>query len=208
MKKVFTILLLTIFLGDVFSIFSYAENEALNKNDFVNITDYIPDIYVDLKYSTTDNFTGKRIYDFSEAYLRRGTAEKLKQVYQAVSADGYSLKIWDAFRPPASQYVLWETCPDSRYVANPNTGFSNHSRGNTVDITLINADGSELELPSGFDDFSIRADRDYSDCTEEAVKNARYLEQIMSEYGFQPYFGEWWHFCDSDNYKIDFTELQ
>lgn len=174
-----------------------------DKNEFVNVKTYIPGIYVDLKYATTDNFTGKRIYDFSEAHLRYGTVEKLKKVYQAAAADGYSLKIWDAFRPAASQFALWEIYPDSRYVANPNTGFSKHSRGNTLDITLVKADGTEVEMPSGFDEFSLKADRDYSDCTEAARKHAEYLEGIMAVNGFKAYSGEWWHFSDSDVYPVE-----
>lgn len=174
-----------------------------DKNDFVNVKKYIPGIYVDLKYSTTDNFTGNCVYDFSEAYLRYGTVEKLRKVYQAVAADGYSLKIWDAFRPVVSQFKLWEIYPDSRYVANPNTGFSKHSRGNTIDITLVKADGSEVEMPSAFDEFSVLADRDYSDCTETAKRNAAYLENMMITYGFKAYFGEWWHFSDADDYPVE-----
>lgn len=174
-----------------------------DKNDFVKVVEYIPGIYVDLKYAATDNFTGKQIYDFSEAYLRYGTVEKLREVYQAAAADGYSLKIWDAFRPIASQFVLWEIYPDSRYVANPNTGFSKHSRGNTVDITLVMADGTEVEMPSAFDEFSSQADRDYGDCTETARQNAVYLENVMTANGFNAYFGEWWHFSDSDVYPVE-----
>ena len=66
-----------------------------------------------------------------------------------------------------AQFKLWELCPNSKYVANPNKGFSSHSRGNTVDITLIKADGGEVQMPTGFDDFSLKADRDYTDCPEE-----------------------------------------
>ena len=64
------------------------------------------------------------------------------------------LKIWDAFRPTYAQFVLWDICPDSIYVANPNEGFSSHSRGNTVDITIVDVNGDELVMPTAFDDCS------------------------------------------------------
>lgn len=90
--------------------------------DFVRVGDYIPDIVVELKYATADNFTGQVIYDFSDAYLRYGTVKKLMNVQQALREQGLSLKIWDGFRPPAAQFRLWEICPDPTYVADPNNG--------------------------------------------------------------------------------------
>lgn len=171
--------------------------------DFVRAADYLLGIEVDLKYATEDNFTGSVIYDFSDAYLRYGTVKKLQSVLDELSADGYSLKIWDAFRPTQAQFRLWEICPNPVYVSNPNKGFSSHSRGNTLDVTLIKADGSEVEMPTGFDDFSALADRDYSDVPAAAAANARYLETVMAEHGFKPYQGEWWHFSDTDAYDVD-----
>lgn len=120
-----------------------------------------------------------------------------------LAEQGYGLKIWDAFRPPAAQFVMWEICPDGNYVADPNRGFSSHSRGNTVDLTLIAADGMEAVMPTGFDDFSPKADRDYSDVDPEAATNALILENAMTAAGFKPYFGEWWHFSDTDSYDVD-----
>lgn len=169
---------------------------------FVLVTDYIPEIQVELKYATDDNFTNTVIYDFSDAYLRYGTVKKLAAAEKIVSADGYTLKIWDAFRPTDAQYKLWEICPDPVYVSNPNNGFSSHSRGNTVDVTLVYTDGSPVEMPTGFDDFSAKADRDYTDVPESAAEHASYLESVMESCGFKPYSGEWWHFSDTDSYDV------
>ena len=172
-------------------------------DQFVRVDDYIPSIITDLKYATTDNFTGEVIYSFTNAYLRYGTVRKLQMAQQKLQEEGYCLKIWDAFRPVSAQFRLWEICPDSTYVANPYTGYSSHSRGNTVDISLLNADGSEVPMPTGFDDFSKKADRDYSDCTDEEAGNAKKLESVMAECGFKPYFGEWWHISDQTAYDVD-----
>ena len=174
------------------------ENEA-----FVRVRDYIPEITVDLRYATADNFTGQVIYTFSDAYLRYGTVKKLAAAQETLVEQGYGLKIWDAFRPVSAQFALWDICPDGRYVANPNKGFSSHSRGNTVDLTLVTSDGEDVSMPTGFDDFSAKADRDYSDVEEEAAINALLLEETMIEAGFKPYSSEWWHFSDTDSYEVE-----
>ena len=172
-------------------------------SEFVCVREYIPSIFVELVYGSAGNFTGQQIYSFSDAWLRYGTVRKLAAVCEELEKNGLYLKIWDGFRPVSSQFILWEVYPDSNFVANPNQGFSAHSRGNTVDVTLVDAQGSELEMPTGFDDFSSRADRDYSDCTDTAANNTRLLESVMEKYGFQGYWGEWWHYTDTDSYDVE-----
>ena len=171
--------------------------------DFVRVQEYLPDILVDLKYAGAENFTGQAVYDFTDAYLRYGTVQKLSSALDILMDQGYTLLIWDAFRPTQAQFRLWEICPDPVYVANPETGFSSHSRGNTVDLTLAALDGEPVEMPTDFDDFSPLADRDYSDVPASAAANAQLLEDVLTAYGFQPYTGEWWHFSDLDNYPVE-----
>ena len=171
-------------------------------DELVRITDYVPTIFVDLKYATSDNFTGVVIYDFTEPYLRYGTVKKLAEAQDKLSEQDCSLKIWDAYRPTNAQFNLWEVCPDPAYVADPNTGFSNHSRGNTVDVTLVLSNGDKIEMPTGFDDFSMLADRDYSDVPDAARENVAILENAMSSCGFDCYFGEWWHYSDATSYPV------
>lgn len=170
--------------------------------DFVLVSDYIPNIVIDLKYASTDNFTGQVIYESDEAYLRYGTVKKLILVQEELEKQGLSLKLWDGYRPLAAQWKLWDICPNANYVSDPNKGFSSHSRGNTVDVTLVDEGGVELEMPTGFDDFTKRADRDYSDCTTEQKRNARMLEELMIQYGFKPYAKEWWHYSDTVKYDV------
>lgn len=170
---------------------------------FVAVKDYIPDILVELKYATSDNFTGQSVYGFQGVYLRYGTVKKLMAVQQELRELGLRLKIWDGFRPVSAQRTLWDICPDPNYVSHPETGNRSHCRGNTVDITLTDASGYALEMPTGFDDFSERADRDYSDCSEEAAYNAELLEEIMEAYGFTGYGKEWWHFSDNTDYPVE-----
>lgn len=171
--------------------------------DFVRVRDYLPEVLQQLPYATADNFTGRRIYDFSEVFLRYGTVKKLRSVCEELAEQGLNLKIWDGFRPVSAQFKLWEVCPDDTYVADPNQGFSGHSRGNTVDVTLVDMDGSEIEMPTGFDDFTAKADRDYSDVPEVPAANAILLQNTMEKYGFTGYFGEWWHFRDTVAYPVE-----
>lgn len=175
-------------------------------SELVCVTDYIPDLCVELRYSTPNNFTGQTIYDFTDAWLRYGTVKKLMTVQNALKGSGYGLKIWDAYRPSEAQFKLWGVVPDATWVANPYTGHSSHSNGGTVDLTMVYLDGTPLEMPTDFDEFSPQADRDYSDVSDEARGNAEFLEQAMSAAGFTGYSGEWWHFSDTDSYPFDDLE--
>lgn len=175
-------------------------------DEYVLVKKYIPDIYVELRYATENNFTGVKIYDFTEAYLRYRTVKKLAQVQKELKQQGYSLKIWDAYRPFEAQQKLWEVYPDPNYVANPANGMKNHNLGGTVDITMVAADGSIIPMPTEFDDFSLKADRNYSDIEdEEAVNNVLILQNTMENNGFTGYQGEWWDYSDTVEYEaVDF----
>ena len=172
--------------------------------DFVRIIDHIPTARVERAYATVNNFTGCQIYDFTDAYLRYGTVRKLMKVSEALADQGIGLIIWDGFRPVAAQAKLWEIFPDPSFVSHPVTGKRTHSRGNTVDISIYDLEtGEDLLVPTGYDNFTAYADRDYSDCSDDAAANARLLEQTMEKYGFTPYFAEWWHFTDTVDYPVD-----
>ncbi len=171
--------------------------------DFVRVRDYIPDIVVELKYATSGNFTGTVIYDFTDVYLRYSTVVKLMDVQAELREQGLKLKIWDAFRPLDAQQKLWNAKPDPNFVSNPQTGTNSHSRGNTLDVTLVDKNDKELEMPTGFDDFTTYADRDYSDCTDSAAKNATILQDAMTKHGFKGLQSEWWHFSEDVDYPIE-----
>lgn len=175
-------------------------------DEYVIVKKYIPDIYVELMYVTENNFTGVKIYDFTDAYLRYGTVKKLANVQKELKEQGYSLKIWDAYRPFEAQQKLWEVYPDPNYVANPANGMKKHNLGGTVDITMVAADGSIIPMPTEFDDFSLKADRNYSDIdNEEAVNNVMILQNTMENNGFTGYQGEWWDYSDTVEYEaVDF----
>lgn len=166
------------------------------KNKFINVHHLDTTILIELKYSTIHNFTGKIIYPFNQAILRESTAQKLANANTIVKKQGYLIKIWDAYRPLAAQQILWDNYPDEDFVAKPNPHkIKGHQLGATVDITLCNLDGTDLQMQSTFDDFSERASRAFKrDQTQE--KYYQILDSAMQEAGFIGYEHEWWHYSD------------
>jgi len=184
-----------------------------NYCDLVEIPQINPNIKLDIRYATTNNFTGKVVYPSSRCYLRRAVAEKLDKVQRELEELGLGLKIFDGYRPLSVQRKFWEICPDPRYVADPAKG-SKHNRGSAVDVTLIDrATGKELVMPSEFDDFTEKAHRDYAKMAPEGARYCKLLELIMVKHGFIPLPTEWWHFDDInwENYDLldkDFDQLE
>lgn len=163
------------------------------KADLVLVKTVIPDCILDIRYATTNNFTGKVIYTSDACYLLEPALHALQQAADLFRTLGYRIKIWDAYRPRRAQYVLWDIVPDPRYVADPVKG-SNHNRGCAVDITLVDKEGIELDMGTEFDDFTPRAHRDAQDVCQEALKNRKILETVMYQSGFTGEPTEWWHF--------------
>ncbi len=179
------------------------EAEENSQNEFVLLDAYVPFLAVDLRYATDRNVFGEKVYENSFALLRKGTADKLRKAQLDFLKRGYRLKVWDAYRPLQAQFKLWEICPDPNFVADPHQGYSKHSRGCAVDVTLLDRFGVEIPMPSAFDDFSPQADRSYDDVDEIEALNARLLEEIMLKHGFRSIRTEWWHFEDLDKDQYD-----
>ena len=172
--------------------------------DLVDVQKTIPGIVLDIRYATTNNFTGQQLYPFSKCYLRRASAEKLGAAQAELATMGYGLKIFDGYRPLSVQWKMWEVFPQPGYVADPRKG-SRHNRGAAVDVTLIRlADGTELPMPTPYDDFSEKAHRKFSNLPADVIQNRELLEQVLTRHGFVGLYTEWWHFDDKDwrNYPI------
>ncbi len=174
------------------------------KKDMVRLDLAVKDVVIDLKYATSDNITGKPVYDSKTAYLRKGTADKLKEANSIVMEQGYRIKVWDAYRSQKSHEILFETTKNSYYFMDTKIG-SNHTRGAAVDVTLVDGEGNEVDMPSKFDEMSKKAHRTYELATPEQKKNALLLENAMKKAGFIPLQNEWWHFDDSEYKGYDFV---
>ena len=183
-------------------------NTHLSQQDLtmVNLQEFIPSLQIEMRYAGDNNIVGRPIYTRSQAFLRLGTAQKLKKAQEEFLRCGYSLKVWDAYRPPQAQFELWDKFPDARFLINPHTGYSHHSHGTAVDVTLVDKHGNELDMPSDFDDFTGKADRDYQDLSVDQTNNALLLEMVMQEHGFDSIFYEWWHFIDHDRAYYDVVQ--
>lgn len=185
-----------------------------SQGDLVRLLDLDEDFIVDLKYSTADNFTNNVIYTSNECYIHKNTAELLIKAKNKFKADGYRVKVWDAYRPISAQRKFWEVMPNPDFVACPpevNTNKkprTNHLNGLCVDITLTDMDGNELEMPSEFDDFSEKASLNCPDISAEGRKNAEYMKQVMESVGFEGYSMEWWHFYDRKTPSTAFLDFQ
>jgi len=131
----------------------------------------------------------------------------LQNAQKQLESLGYTIQIWDAFRPFEAQIALWNAYPNGNYVANPQKGYTSHNLGNTVDITIVKINGTEVNMPTAFDDFTAKANRDYSDVSAEQADHAILLETIMTNCGFKGYSNEWWHYEDVDLYEPDETFL-
>jgi D-alanyl-D-alanine dipeptidase len=170
----------------------------------VDISKVNSDIVIDMRYATENNFTNTVVYGDNVCYALPNVAAKLSNVQKALEEKGLGLKVYDCFRPKSAQQKFWDLVPDEKYVSNPAKG-SRHTRGTTVDVTLVDKDGNELEMPSEFDDFTEKAHRTYKDCSEKAKENSQLLEDLMVKEGFEPLPTEWWHF-DLEGWR-DYSEI-
>ncbi len=169
--------------------------------DLIDIASVDGSIRIDIRYATKNNFTGVAFYPVARCLLRPDAAERVGRVQKALAARGLGLVMWDCYRPFSVQRRLWKIVPDSRYVAEPVAAAdgtpvegSKHNRGAAVDVTLVGADGSAVEMPTEYDDFSPRAHRGDDQGPAAARRNAELLEQAMVAEGFEPLPTEWWHF--------------
>ena len=161
--------------------------------ELVDLAEIAPSFVIDNRYATTDNVTGIRLYPANTIYLERSAAERLARVQASLRGRGLGLKVFDGYRPLAIQKALWKVKPDPRYVADPAKG-SRHNRGSAVDITLVDAEGRELPMPSGFDEFSERSHLAFMDAAGDLLSNRETLQKAMRAEGFLPLATEWWHF--------------
>lgn len=183
------------------------EEEPIEIKGLIELLKLDNSFVMDLRYATENNFTGKVIYKDDKCLIHKDTAQKLIAANNEFKSLGYSIKIFDAYRPHSAQKILWNAASDKSYVASPKNG-SIHNRGAAVDITLVDAEGKELPMPSGYDEFTERAHLDYSDCPKEQIDNRELLGRIMKKHGFRRISHEWWHFEDTNAKSYPILDIQ
>lgn len=219
-RKIIKIVLATVLTGWFLHpqiIFSFDKETEVkipykHKTGLVDVKKVIPDIILDIRYATTNNFTKQVLYPSAECYLLEEVAIKLKQVEEDLKKYGYRLKIFDGYRPLSIQWKMWKIVPNPNFIADPRKG-SNHNKGCAVDVELVDMDGKDVEMPTEFDNFTKRANPKYMNLKTEVIKRRRILTDTMIKHGFTQSTTEWWHF----NYKpllhkplldIPFAQLQ
>ncbi|RYD86686.1 MAG: peptidase M15 [Sphingobacteriales bacterium] len=175
----------------------------------VELHSLAPEIMYDLRYASKNNFTGHVLYkQASKTFLRLAPARALALVQANLQAEGLGLKIFDAYRPHAATRLMWDLVHDERYVANPAKG-SGHNRGLAVDLTLIDLhSGKELDMGTGFDNFTDSAHSDFKNLPIDVLDNRRLLRNAMERAGFTVLPTEWWHFYWPNNRNYDVLDLK
>jgi D-alanyl-D-alanine dipeptidase len=168
---------------------------ALAADPLVDARSLVPDAVLDMRYASDANFTGRALYPFPAAFLRRSTALKLAKAAAALRAHGRRLVLYDAYRPLAVQKELWAVKPDRRFVADPARG-SIHNRGGAVDVGLADETGKPVIMPCAFDEFGPKAAHGALGVPAAAAAEARFLKTAMEDAGFSSLKEEWWHYQD------------
>lgn len=162
--------------------------------ELIDIKKAIPDITLDIRYATTNNFMKEVMYPEARAFARKPVVAQLKKIQAALRKQGYGLKIYDAYRPYAITVAFYEKASNKNFVANPAKG-SKHNRGCAVDLTLIDYQSKEeINMPTPYDSFSPAAAADYKNLTPQVIRNREFLIKTMQAHGFRVLSNEWWHF--------------
>ncbi len=174
--------------------------EGLESPDLVELAPMDATIKLDIRYATTNNFLGTKIYDEPRAFLQRPAAQALLRAHRTLAKQGYGVLIHDAYRPWHVTKIFWDATPEDKhtFVANPAHG-SRHNRGCAVDLTLYDLEsGAVIEMPSAYDEMSDRARPSYTGGTAEQRRTRDVLRAAMEAEGFVVYEVEWWHFDYKD----------
>ncbi|MEZ4943098.1 MAG: D-alanyl-D-alanine dipeptidase [Saprospiraceae bacterium] len=160
---------------------------------FVDLQELDPSIRLEIRYATTDNFTESKIYDCPRCFLRPEAAQAVVKAHRMLQRQGLGLKMFDCYRPQPYQQRLWDKVPDADYVTPPEKG-SMHSRGAAVDLTIVDAQGRELDMGTAYDFFGPQAHTTYYQLPAQVLKNRQLLRRVMEDVGLRGIRTEWWHF--------------
>lgn|SRR5690606_28421351 len=178
-----------------FLVLSQAQPTEINNKDSL--------FQFDIRYATSDNFLNEVLYECAKCYLFPEVAEALTNAAYFFCDRGYTIKLFDCYRPVSVQKKMWEKMPNRIYVANPALG-SMHNRGAAVDLTLVTHDGTPLDMGSDYDFFGRASHTDNYNFPEEILANRKLLRDGMEQFGFSVIQSEWWHF---NYYKLGSSPL-
>ena len=176
-------------------------------NELVEIKKAIPNIKLDIRYATKNNFMKQVMYKQARAFARKPVVESLKKIQRELNKKGYGLKIFDGYRPYAITVEFYKKASDKNFVANPAKG-SKHNRGCAVDLTLIDLKtGKEVAMATPYDSFSAAAAANYEPVSAEVKKNRDLLIATMKKYQLNVLDNEWWHYDFSGWQQYDLMDV-
>jgi D-alanyl-D-alanine dipeptidase len=164
-----------------------------DKPQLLHITPETHGVDIDLVYATDRNLTGKPIYREAHCLLLAPAEAGLRTAVDIAASVGMKLRIFDAYRPPQAQQVLWDFLPDPTYIAELGRG-SNHSRGTAIDLTLLDSNGEEIDMGTAFDAMTIESEHFHHGLPQQVQRNRLLLLGIMYAAGFAHIKSEWWHY--------------
>jgi D-alanyl-D-alanine dipeptidase len=159
----------------------------------LHVTPETHHVHIDLVYATDRNFTGRPIYKAQHCLLLEPAEAALRRAVGIARSFGMTLKIFDAYRPPQAQKVLWDFLPDPNFIAELGRG-SNHSRGTAVDLTLVDEHGNDLDMGTGFDAMVPESGHFHAGLPIYVQRNRTLLLGVMHGAGFTHIASEWWHY--------------
>ncbi|MDT9600358.1 M15 family metallopeptidase [Sphingosinicella rhizophila] len=186
-----------------------AEPRPERDEELVDLSTLVPNIKVETRYASTNNFLGLPVYEVPGAFLQKPAAEALVEVARALEPLGYGIKVLDGYRPWHVTKMFWDATPETShmFVADPSQG-SRHNRGSAIDMTMYRLDtGEEVEMPGRYDEMSLRSYADYKGGTTRQRKERDILRREMEKQGFKVYPEEWWHFDHQDWQKYGILNL-
>ena len=212
-KILYAVIIFCFFIFSQFG-YCYAQLSPTDSSSFVVLDDTLPEIMVEMRYYTNYNFTGDKIRGYEEpvALVTKETAAALQGVLKELAPLGYTLKVYDAYRPQMAvdHFVEWarnindtrmksyfypEESKENLFAHGYIASRSGHSRGSTVDVTLYDVrNDRDVDMGGTFDYFGYRSHPDYPNLTEQQKKNRNLLRGVMLNHGFRGIDTEWWHF--------------
>lgn len=177
---------------------SYTQYQASVKanpdNELIEIKKAIPDIRLDIRYATRNNFMKQVMYKQARAFARKPVVEALKKIQKELKLKGFGLKIFDGYRPYAITVAFYQKASDKNFVANPAKG-SKHNRGCAVDLTIVNLKtGKDITMATPYDSFLPAAAAKYEPVSNEVRKNRQFLINVMKKHKMNVLENEWWHY--------------
>lgn len=174
-------------------------------SNWVDLALLLPQAAFEIRYATTNNFMELQVYDCPACFTRLRVAKALMAAQGELDSLGLAFKFFDCYRPSSAQWALWNKMPDSRYVHPPKLG-SMHSRGNALDLTIVDSLGQEWEMGTPFDYFGVEAYWSYQKHPKDVLENRKFLKNLMQKHGFRTIATEWWHF-DYKNERFPLSNM-